>query len=98
MSTNWTVATLLTPAAILTAVAVAYGAVSKPDDMRAATFDAPEIHSPGERFADAPHGVDPIVTGPAPKAFRDQQRALDCDTARWPDIPAGCYPDMKSMN
>ncbi|MBX3567926.1 MAG: hypothetical protein KF914_07705 [Rhizobiaceae bacterium] len=46
-----------------------------------------------EEFADAPDGVDPMVTGPVTAAFRDRQRQAGCDTAEWPNIPHVCYPD-----
>lgn len=46
-----------------------------------------------ERFADAPYGVDPIVTGPVSTAFKQQREAANCDTAVWPNVPAACYPD-----
>jgi hypothetical protein len=49
--------------------------------------------APQERFAGAPDGVDPIVTGPVSASFRKRQIALDCDHAVWPSIPAGCYPE-----
>lgn len=48
---------------------------------------------PQERFAGAPDGVDPIVTGPVSASFRKRQIALDCENAVWPSIPAGCYPE-----
>lgn len=44
-------------------------------------------------FADAPDGVDPIVTGPVSAAFSRKQATAGCDTAVWPNIPAVCYPD-----
>lgn len=44
-------------------------------------------------FPDAPDGVDPVVTGPVSAEFRGRQKALGCDKAVWPDIPAACYPD-----
>jgi hypothetical protein len=44
-------------------------------------------------FADAPDGVDPMVTGPVSAAFKQKQRAAGCDTAIWPKIPTVCYPD-----
>lgn len=43
-------------------------------------------------FADAPMGVDPMVTGPRSDAFRQQQKLAGCETAVWPNIPAACYP------
>lgn len=46
-----------------------------------------------DRFPDAPYGVDPIVTGPVSTAFAQKRKALACDDAVWPRVPAGCYPD-----
>lgn len=43
-------------------------------------------------FPDAPHGVDPVVTGPVSKAFRQRQKQAGCEAAVWPRIPAPCYP------
>lgn len=46
-----------------------------------------------QKFASAPDGVDPVVTGPVSAQFRERQRAFDCERAVWPDIPLACYPD-----
>jgi hypothetical protein len=46
-----------------------------------------------QRFADAPYGVDPVVTGPVSTAFKQQREAANCDKAVWPNVPAACYPD-----
>ncbi len=46
-----------------------------------------------ELFADAPYGVDPVVTGPVSASLRERQQRLNCDAATWPHIPRGCYPD-----
>ncbi|WP_244507914.1 hypothetical protein [Mesorhizobium sp. ORS 3428] len=46
-----------------------------------------------QMFADAPDGVDPIVTGPVSAAFKQRQKVANCDSAVWPNIPATCYPD-----
>jgi hypothetical protein len=43
-------------------------------------------------FPDASFGVDPVVTGPVSKSFREQQKLNNCDMAAWPKIPAACYP------
>lgn len=43
-------------------------------------------------FPDAPDGVDPVVTGPVSTSFRKTQEAFGCDRAKWPNIPAACYP------
>lgn len=48
---------------------------------------------PEQRFADAPYGVDPVVTGPVSESFKQRRAALGCDQADWPTAPAGCYPD-----
>lgn len=53
----------------------------------------PPAEDASEIFADAPYGVDPIVTGPVSAEFRDRQRALGCKAATWPHISSGCYPD-----
>ncbi|WP_245476114.1 hypothetical protein [Mesorhizobium sp. M7A.F.Ca.US.006.01.1.1] len=44
-------------------------------------------------FADAPDGVDPVVTGPVSAAFKQRQVSANCDSAVWPNIPIVCYPD-----
>lgn len=46
-----------------------------------------------QRFAGAPDGVDPVVTGPVSAAFKEKRAFLNCDDAVWPQVPAGCYPD-----
>ena len=43
-------------------------------------------------YADAPYGVDPMVTGPVSASFREQQKIAGCDAAKWPDVPLACYP------
>ncbi len=43
-------------------------------------------------FADAPDGVDPVVTGPVSVSFKRQQADAGCDKATWPNIPLACYP------
>ncbi|WP_245273710.1 hypothetical protein [Mesorhizobium sp. WSM3224] len=53
----------------------------------------PEAKTAQQMFADAPDGVDPIVTGPVSAAFKQRQKDANCDTAVWPKIPAACYPD-----
>ena len=51
-------------------------------------------NAPAEQvFADAPDGVDPVVTGPVSAAFKQRQDAANCDSAVWPNIPMVCYPD-----
>ncbi|MHA6685787.1 hypothetical protein [Mesorhizobium sp. A556] len=53
----------------------------------------PALSEAPQMFADAPDGVDPVVTGPVSAAFRLQQADAGCDKAVWPHIPASCYPD-----
>ncbi|KQZ28412.1 hypothetical protein ASD50_19830 [Mesorhizobium sp. Root552] len=43
-------------------------------------------------FADAPDGVDPMVTGPVSVSFKKKQHAAGCAEAKWPEIPVACYP------
>ena len=45
-----------------------------------------------EMFSDAAFGVDPMVTGPVSDEFQQRQRDLGCAEAKWPNIPAACYP------
>ncbi len=45
-----------------------------------------------ELFADAPDGVDHMVTGPVSSAFRDRQRDAGCADAVWPNVPVACFP------
>jgi hypothetical protein len=42
-------------------------------------------------FADAPDGVDPIVTGPVSAAFKQRQANIGCEKAIWPNVPAACF-------
>ena len=67
----------------------------RPDDQT--TRQALESAEPGDTaakrlFADAPDGVDPMVTGPVSQDFREKQRSARCAEAVWPDIPVVCYP------
>jgi hypothetical protein len=85
---------VLSLAGVVVAVALATGGAQS-----AATRIAP-LGSPGagvlsaeQLFADAPDGVDPMVTGPVSASFRQQQAEAGCDKAVWPHIPASCYPD-----
>ncbi len=63
----------------------------------AALKEANPVSSSGQTaeqmFADAPDGVDPVVTGPVSASFRQKQQVAGCDSAVWPKIPAVCYPD-----
>ncbi len=43
-------------------------------------------------FADAPDGVDPMVTGPVSVSFKTKQHEFGCAEAKWPNIPVACYP------
>ncbi|MEQ1953749.1 hypothetical protein [Mesorhizobium sp. CN2-181] len=54
---------------------------------------SPNSADVGQRFADAPYGVDPVVTGPVSTAFKQQRETARCDDAVWPNVPAACYPD-----
>ncbi|MFI0845095.1 hypothetical protein [Mesorhizobium sp. IMUNJ 23232] len=54
---------------------------------------SPDSADVTQRFADAPYGVDPVVTGPVSTAFKQQREAANCDNAVWPNVPAACYPD-----
>jgi len=56
---------------------------ARPDDARTAE----------QMFADAPDGVDPVVTGPVSAAFKQRRKDANCDTAVWPNVPRACYPD-----
>jgi hypothetical protein len=64
----------------------------------AATRAAPDLYQPTavsdaqQLFADAPDGVDSMVTGPVSASFRQKQADLGCAKAVWPDVPAACYP------
>ena len=53
----------------------------------------PPEEDASEIFADAPYGVDPIVTGPVSAQFRERRQLLGCEAATWPNVPRGCYPD-----
>ncbi|WP_245436402.1 hypothetical protein [Mesorhizobium tamadayense] len=57
------------------------------------SIQPPEAKTAQQMFADAPDGVDPIVTGPVSAAFKQRQKANNCDSAVWPNVPAACYPD-----
>jgi hypothetical protein len=76
------------------AVLVAAGAAQSATALKEANpARSTDTHTAEQMFADAPDGVDPIVTGPVSAAFKQRQKAADCDTAVWPNIPATCYPD-----
>lgn len=48
---------------------------------------------PEEAMLDTEFGVDPMVTGPVSDEFRARQARLGCLEAKWPNVPAACYPD-----
>jgi len=76
------------------AVLLAMGAAQSAAALKEANPDLPsEPQTAEQMFADAPDGVDPVVTGPVSAAFKQKQRAAGCDSAVWPKIPAVCYPD-----
>lgn len=78
-------ALMLTPVSARTSVQEfpsIQGSIAQPD---------PE---PEDMFADAEFGVDPMVTGPTTREFRATQARLGCLEAKWPDIPAACYPSQ----
>ena len=88
-----TIARLLAAA---TVVAVA-GLMLTPVSARTPSFEAPAGWQPDadpaeDLFADAEFGVDPMVTGPVSEDFRQLQARLGCAEAKWPNIPAACYP------
>ncbi|MFC3326282.1 hypothetical protein [Mesorhizobium cantuariense] len=53
----------------------------------------PDTQTAEQTFADAPDGVDPMVTGPVSAVFKQRQVSANCDSAVWPNIPMVCYPD-----
>ncbi|WP_292861408.1 hypothetical protein [Mesorhizobium sp.] len=76
--------------AVLLAVNAAQSAATSNEARTVLPADAPSAQ---QVFADAPDGVDPVVTGPVSTAFKQRQDAANCDTAVWPNIPMICYPD-----
>lgn len=94
-----TVLSILRPAALAflagTALALSVGHASPPPlphEADGATGERPGEIELADRFPDAPYGVDPVVTGPVSREFREQQKVAGCDDARWPHIPAVCFP------
>ena len=57
------------------------------------TYQQDQARDAEEMFSDAAFGVDPMVTGPVSDEFAQRQRDLGCAEAKWPNIPAGCYPE-----
>jgi len=76
--------------AVLLAVNAAQSAATQRETRAALSTDA---SSAAQVFANAPDGVDPMVTGPVSTAFKQRQAAANCDSAVWPNIPMVCYPD-----
>ena len=76
--------------AVLLAVNAAQSAPALKEARPALPSDAPSAE---QVFADAPDGVDPMVTGPVSASFKQRQDAANCDSAVWPNIPMVCYPD-----
>ena len=75
---------------VVLAVVVTIGAGS----LTTGKLDAPKPPTTAElAYADAPHGVDPMVTGPVSASFKKQQEIEGCDQAKWPDIPLACFPE-----
>ena len=77
---------------ILVAVMLAAGG-ARSAATRAPALDQAAEPTAAKAFADAPDGVDPMVTGPVSATFRQRQEAAGCSEAVWPDIPMACYPD-----
>jgi hypothetical protein len=76
------------------AVLLAAGAAHSAATLKEAHLALPsDTRSAEQRFADAPEGVDPVVTGPVSAAFKQRQENAGCDSAVWPEIPTVCYPD-----
>ncbi|MGX5801481.1 hypothetical protein ACWGS9_09575 [Bradyrhizobium sp. Arg314] len=75
-------------------VLIAAGAAQSAAALREADpITPPDAKAAQQMFADAPDGVDPIVTGPVSAAFKQRQKDANCDTAVWPNVPRACYPD-----
>jgi hypothetical protein len=76
------------------AVVLAVGAAQSAAALKEARPAVPSSPQTAEQlFADAPDGVDPVVTGPVSAAFKQRQKDANCDSAVWPKIPTVCYPD-----
>jgi hypothetical protein len=76
------------------AVLVAAGAAQSAAGLREANpARLDDAKTAEQMFADAPDGVDPVVTGPVSAAFKQRQKDAGCDSAVWPNIPRACYPD-----
>ncbi|TPK46159.1 hypothetical protein FJ492_08740 [Mesorhizobium sp. B2-5-4] len=75
------------------AVLLAANAAQSAATLKEARSVLPDTPSAQQAFADAPDGVDPVVTGPVSAAFKQRQASANCDAAVWPNIPMVCYPD-----
>ncbi|UCI08494.1 hypothetical protein [Mesorhizobium sp. B1-1-8] len=76
------------------AVVLAAGAAQSAAVLREANpARADNAQTAEQLFADAPDGVDPVVTGPVSAAFKQRQKDAGCETAVWPNVPRACYPD-----
>ncbi|MCV0394580.1 MAG: hypothetical protein K5872_00065 [Rhizobiaceae bacterium] len=67
-------------------------AANKPASEQRETLEEQTMTRAEIEFPDAPHGVDPIVTGPRTASFKERQDRAACDQAAWPEIPITCYP------
>ena len=75
------------------AVLLAVGAAQSAAALKEANPVSSSDQTAEQMFADAPDGVDPVVTGPVSASFRQKQQVAGCDSAVWPKIPTVCYPD-----
>ena len=75
------------------AVVLAAGATQSAPTLKETRPALPSDRTAEQLFADAPDGVDPVVTGPVRAAFKQRQKTANCDSAVWPKIPTVCYPD-----
>ena len=76
--------------AVLLAVGVAHSTGTRQPERPAFQKVAPQAE---QAFADAPYGVDPMVTGPTTASFKQKQAIAGCSEAIWPNVPLDCYPD-----
>jgi len=75
------------------AIILAVGAAQSAATLKETRPALPSDRTAEQIYADAPDGVDPVVTGPVSAAFKQRQKAANCDSAVWPNIPTVCYPD-----
>ncbi|WP_245270339.1 hypothetical protein [Mesorhizobium ciceri] len=80
-------------ASVAFAVLLAANAAQSAATMKESRPALPSEAQAEQIFADAPDGVDPVVTGPVSAAFKQRQVSANCDSAVWPNIPMVCYPD-----